>query len=439
MIGSREISIRIGSCAALCAGLLAAFTPQHAFAADCPGHPDALGTSRTLVVDPRAHPRIGTMQYPETLPLADHEVVLTFDDGPVPKNSNQILKILADQCIKATFFTIGAQARANPEGVRKLEAAGHTVANHSQNHPLTFEKMPIEKARPEIEDGIASVTAAASNPADVAPFFRIPGLLRAEAVENYLGSRGIQVWSADFLADDWRHISSDRVYQLAIQRLEQKGKGILLLHDIQARTVAALPRILNEMKARGYRIVHVVPATPDRPATPTDPSQWQLHPPSESVPIARWPKVPNFALAEAAMLPAPVLSDFDAPAGSLLLSEGTFDRVRLPRKRETSWPVETGLIPKTMAMLPVPAESLFQIPPDARAAFEPPRRHVVVDVESERRSQRAADREHHAGKRSGRSRTDARVAHTASGTAKPESGKPARRGVRVASLKKRKT
>src|SRR3569623_1860287 len=129
----------------LCAGLLAATLELTAFpvlAGDCPGNPDALGTSRTLVVDPREHPRIGTMQYRETLPLKDHEVVLTFDDGPLPKYSNQILKILADECIKATFFEIGEQAKANPEGVRKLIAAGHTVGTHSMTHPLPMNKLP---------------------------------------------------------------------------------------------------------------------------------------------------------------------------------------------------------------------------------------------------------------------------------------------------------
>ena len=135
----------------------------------------------------------------------------------------------------------------------------------------------------------------------LAPFFRIPGLMRAEAVEDYLASQGIQIWSADFPADDWRHISSARVYDLAIKRIEAKGKGILLLHDIQARTVAALPRILNELKARGYHIVHVVPATPELPATPTEPQQWQLHPPTENVAISHWPKIPNFAFADADM------------------------------------------------------------------------------------------------------------------------------------------
>src|SRR5271163_1495484 len=89
-------------------GLLACIgAPTAAFAENCPGHPDAIGTSRTLVVDPREHRLLGTMQYRETLPLADHEVVLTFDDGPLPRNSNQILEILASQCVKATFFTIG--------------------------------------------------------------------------------------------------------------------------------------------------------------------------------------------------------------------------------------------------------------------------------------------------------------------------------------------
>src|SRR6476660_9942303 len=312
MDASGLMGVRASQWTGLCLGLLVGISAQAALAADCPGHPDALGTSRTLVVDPREHPRIGTMQYAETLPLADHEVVLTFDDGPLPKYSNQVLAILAEQCVKATFFIIGRQANASPEGVRKVVDAGHTVGTHSQNHPLTFQKMSIEQAEQEVDQGIASTLAALNgDKSKLAPFFRIPGLLRADAVEQYLASQGIQNWSADFPADDWRHVSPSRVYDLAIQRLEAKGKGILLLHDIQPRTVAALPRILHELKARGYRIVHVVPATPERPATPTEPQQWQLYPASEMVAISHWPKIPNFAFANTSMLPAPSLSDMD--------------------------------------------------------------------------------------------------------------------------------
>src|ERR1700682_3436200 len=171
MIARVFVGVRKRPWAALCLGVVACVTAQTASAADCPGHPDALGTSRTLVVDPREHPKIGTMQYAQTLPLEDHEVVLSFDDGPVPKNSNQILEILANQCVKATFFTVGRQANANPEGVRKVRDAGHTVATHTQNHPTNMHRLPIERASKEIEDGIASVTSALGAGSAPAPVF----------------------------------------------------------------------------------------------------------------------------------------------------------------------------------------------------------------------------------------------------------------------------
>jgi peptidoglycan-N-acetylglucosamine deacetylase len=343
-----------------------------ASAADCPGHPDALGTSRTLVVDPREHPRIGTMQYAETLPLADHEVVLTFDDGPLPHNSNQVLDILASQCVKATFFTIGRMAQAYPEGVRKLRDAGHTIGTHTQNHPLGLNRLPIERARQEVDDGIASVKAALGDDAAIAPFFRNPGLSRSEALDEYLASQGIQTWSADFLADDWRSISSSRVYELAIKRLEEKGRGILLLHDIQARTVAALPKILHELKARGYRIVHVVPATPERPATATEPQEWQLHPPSETVAISHWPKIPNFVFTDAGTLPAPSLSDLWRDGQSMTFADSDrASRVRrgVPLPREAPWPRQPPKpLDNAAIALPVPAESIFEIQEKRRAA-----------------------------------------------------------------------
>jgi len=366
MIASVFGGLRRRPWTASCVGLLICVAAQAASAADCPGHPDAIGTSRTIVVDPRAYPIVGTMQYGKTLPLEDHEVVLTFDDGPLPKYSNQILDILAAHCAKATFFLVGRQANANPEGVRKVRDAGHTVATHSQNHPTGMDRLPLDRSRQEIEQGIASVTAALADGTAPAPFVRIPGLRTNDGIEAFARSRGLQVWSADFPADDWRNVSANRVYDLAIKRLEAKGKGILLLHDIQPRTVAALPRILHELKVRGYRIVHVVPATPDRPATPTEPPQWQLHPPSEMVAVSRWPKVPKFASSGPAVLPAPVLSDLDWHTTDL--------GVRIPRRGRgvplppvAPWPRQTTSPPAaTLAALPVPAASLFKIPETAR-------------------------------------------------------------------------
>jgi len=451
MFGNRLADVRIGCWTALCLTLLAgsARAEPAAPANNCPGHPDAIGTSRTLVVDPRAHPRIGSMQYPETLPLRDHEVVLTFDDGPVPRNSNQVLQILADNCVKATFFTIGEQAQASPEGVRKLVAAGHTVGTHSQHHPLTFHKMSEEQAKQEIEQGIASVKAAMTDPNALAPFFRIPGLLRAPPVEAYLETQGIQTWSTDFLADDWHRISSEKVYELAMKRLEAAGKGILLLHDIHARTVGALPKILHDMKARGYRIVHVVPATPDLPATPTEPGEWQLHPPSEDVPIARWPKLPNLIFADTDMLAAPAASNFDLAEADLSLAfvpaERAHGRGVVPLPKEAPWPRLEALpqVASVATALPVPAATVFNIPEKARAAIQPfpIQMHHYADGELPV-SPPAAERHnvHRHGARVA-SRRAHRVAHAASGTAKHQPARPAggaKRAVHVASLKKRK-
>jgi peptidoglycan/xylan/chitin deacetylase (PgdA/CDA1 family) len=355
--------------AVLLLGMLASvIAAASASAADCPGNPGALGTSRTLVVDPREHTRIGTMQYAETLPLQDHEVVLTFDDGPLPPHSTEVLDILAAQCVKATFFIIGRMARDFPEGVRRVRDAGHTIGTHTQNHPLGMNRMPVERARQEIDDGIAATTAALGGSASLAPFFRIPGLSRAEGVEDYLASKGIQTWSADFPADDWRHVSSARVFGLAMSRLEAKGKGILLLHDIQGRTVTALPRILHELKARGYRIVHVVPATPELPKTPTEPQQWQLHPASEAITISRWPKIPNFVFARAETFPAPAVSDSDWRDGRLVSLPESFERPKrlahgtVPLPQQAPWPRLSPLqFANSAITLPVPAKDIFEI------------------------------------------------------------------------------
>ena len=248
MIASVFGELRRRPWTALCVGLLTSVAAQSASppiarVIPTPSEPRAPSWSIRAPI-----PSSAPCNMRETLPLADREVVLTFDDGPLPKYSNQILDILAAHCAKATFFLVGRQAQANPEGVRKVRDAGHTVATHSQNHPTGMDRLPLDRSKQEIEQGIASVTAALAVTAP-APFLRIPGLRVNDGIEEFAASKGLQLWSADFPADDWRNVSANRVYELAMQRLEKKGKGILLLHDIQPRTVAALPRILRELKA----------------------------------------------------------------------------------------------------------------------------------------------------------------------------------------------
>src|SRR5712675_2409022 len=335
-------------------------------AAECPQ--GALGVSRTIVVDPSEHARLGAMQYGESLPLRDHEVVLTFDDGPLPPYTNLILDTLASECVKATFFMVGRMVRGYPSIVRRIYNEGHTVANHSQSHPFTFHKMSVDKASVEIEEGFASLQSALGDPKAVAPFFRIPGLLRQSSVEQYLASRGVMTWSVDFLADDWTHINAKEVAKRAISRVEARGKGILLLHDIQPATALAFPEILQELKARGFKIVHVVPATADRPKTVTEPEQWVARRPAEQ---KIWPRTLVVGLEE----PEPVLAapnpasfgieNFGTPVIKVALAQ-TFEQpvVRdggAPLPPVSMWPSQEAYsVPAEMKVLPVPGAQNFR-------------------------------------------------------------------------------
>jgi peptidoglycan-N-acetylglucosamine deacetylase len=253
-----------------------------AHAASCPNR-NALGTSRTLVIDPREHIRLGGMQYRETLPLRDREVVLTFDDGPLPPYSTRILDVLAAECVKATYFLVGRMARNFPHVVARIAAEGHTIGTHSQTHPLTFHRMTQWQAQQEVDGGIATVTKALGG-RKPAPFFRIPGLLRAAPVESYLASRNLMTWSADIPSDDWRRINDREIVRRTIARLEAQGKGMILLHDIKPATALALPLLLRELKARRFRVVHVVPATGRRAKTATLPHQWRVRHASRRLP-----------------------------------------------------------------------------------------------------------------------------------------------------------
>ena len=264
------------------------------FAAPCPGNPNAIGTSRTITVEPSAFPRIGTIQYRDSLPLKDHEVVLTFDDGPIPQYTSQILETLASECVKATYFLIGQMASQYPDMVRRIYNSGHVIGTHSQNHPLTFNRMALPRIESEVGSGIASVQAAVGDPRAVAPFFRIPGLLRTDQVDSYLASKSLAVWSADQVADDWhRGVTAAQIVRKAISRIEDKNhRGVLLLHDIHPATALALPTLLKELKTKGYRIVQAVPAG-DRPTSVPE------RPAAEVADNGGWPRVVKTRVASA--------------------------------------------------------------------------------------------------------------------------------------------
>ena len=247
-------------CRFVTAGIVAFLSfSSAAMAGDCPGNPDALGTSRVLAIDPAEFQRLGTIEYKQTLPLEDHEVVLTFDDGPIPPHTDKVLDALAAECVKATFFVVGEMARGHPTVLQRTYREGHTIGTHTEHH-AHLNRLPLEKADKEISDGFASAASALGDKNAVAPFFRFPYLDQTSAVEDRALKMGLSLWSADFHGSDWMFITSEKVTALVLSRLEAKKKGILLLHDIHDRTAKALPVLLRELKKRGFRIVHVVPA-----------------------------------------------------------------------------------------------------------------------------------------------------------------------------------
>lgn len=224
---------------------------------------DALGVSRTIAIDASPGLLIGDMQYGHPLPLRDHEVVLTFDDGPLAAPTRDVLAALGHECVKATFFMVGRMARAYPAIVREVADAGHTIAAHTHSHPYKMKNMDSELARADIDAGFDDVEAALPAGAELAPFFRFPGLSRTDELDAWLLSRGLAVFSADIVGDDWHDISGRSILNRVLRRLERKGRGIILLHDIKPKTAAILPELLRELKARDYRVVHMVAKSGD--------------------------------------------------------------------------------------------------------------------------------------------------------------------------------
>jgi len=232
-----------------------------AIAADCPGHPAALGTARVLTVDPVSTPRVGRKHFPLTLPLAPKEVVLTFDDGPWPATTPRVLDALKQECVRATFFLLGRHAAAFPALARRELAEGHTVAHHTYAHPL-LNRMGLPRAIAEIDRGIAAVETALygkPRPKPATPFFRFPGFASNVALLDELQRRGVAVFGADFWASDWNRMAPVAELHLVTRRLTATGGGIVLFHDTQPATAAMLPAFLRELKRRDYRVVHIVP------------------------------------------------------------------------------------------------------------------------------------------------------------------------------------
>ncbi|HMN72029.1 MAG TPA: polysaccharide deacetylase family protein [Rhodoblastus sp.] len=243
-------------------------------------NPDALGTSRVIEVGAPGGLHVGLKTYPQTLALADKEVVLTFDDGPLPGLTGKALDALAKECVRATFFFIGRNAAASPEIVRRAAKEGHTIGHHSWSHPArTLRGLSPAAGIEDIRRGIEATQRAAgqgewTSGRPAAPFFRFPGFADTPETLAWLDAQGIAVFGADLWASDWLPQTPEAQLELVMRRLAASHGGILLLHDIHAQTVAMLPALLRRLKHDGYRIVQIRPGA-DKPAVREAPAGWK--------------------------------------------------------------------------------------------------------------------------------------------------------------------
>ena len=273
------------TCLALIVLTLGASGPASATA--CP--PDALGTSRVAKVGTEGGLEVGLKTYSQTIPLADHEVILTFDDGPDAISTPKILDALAAECVHATFFEIGRNAESLPQIARREVLDGHTVAHHTWSHPQpTLRYMPDAVARADVLRGMIAVEKAAygrdfsgiepKQPKDLkleAPFFRFPGFADTPDLRQWFAANDVGIFGVDLWASDWIKMTPEAELKLVMSRLDQNAhRGMLLLHDNHPWTAEMVPMLLGELKAKGYRIVHMVAGPGNGPTVPA-PAGWR--------------------------------------------------------------------------------------------------------------------------------------------------------------------
>jgi peptidoglycan/xylan/chitin deacetylase (PgdA/CDA1 family) len=216
----------------------------------------ALGTSRTLKLQTAQTTGIG-QGYP-ALGLAHGEIILTFDDGPMPATTPEIVKILAKECVQATFFMIGKRAEAHPDLARLVRDGGHSIGSHSYSHrPLNT--LAPEAATDDIQRGYEAVEKAAfASTAERPRLFRFPDFKSTPELVAFLREHHGTVVDRNISPADWRGQPAEVTFERLKRLLDRQDRGIIILHDSQPETVKLLPMLIAEMKTRHMRIVHLV-------------------------------------------------------------------------------------------------------------------------------------------------------------------------------------
>ncbi|MEU5363173.1 glycosyltransferase [Streptomyces sp. NPDC005925] len=251
-----------------------------------------------ILADHRVRPPAGTGKVPEeildggpvidtrggrttSLRVPDHRVVLTFDDGPDPTWTPKVLDVLRKHDAHAVFFVTGTMTSRHPDLVRRMVAEGHEIGLHTFNHPdLSYQS--TRRIDWELSQNQLALTGAAGIRTSL---FRPPYSSFADAMDNatwpvtrYIGSRGYITVLNNTDSEDWQRPGVDEIVRRATPR---GGRGaIVLMHDSggnRAQTVAALDRMLPELKDEGYAFDNLTEAlgAPSAHSTVTGADLWK--------------------------------------------------------------------------------------------------------------------------------------------------------------------
>ncbi len=186
-----------------------------------------------------------------SIPVPGPFIAMTFDDGPVAKNTPRLLDMLAARGIKATFFTVGQNVQMYPNIIRRMAAEGHEVANHTWTHPwitrLSDEAVRLELRRSH--DLLTNLTGTA--PVMYRPPYGAISTRHEKWILEEFGYPTI-IWSVD-CADSRPRSTPARVRANVVR--ETRPGSVILVHDLHSTSVDAMPATLDDLLTKGFKFV----------------------------------------------------------------------------------------------------------------------------------------------------------------------------------------
>ncbi|MHB9296644.1 polysaccharide deacetylase family protein [Pillotina sp. SPG140] len=185
-------------------------------------------------------------------PAPDKIIALSFDDGPSPV-TNQLLTVLKEQRITATFFLIGQNIRTNPTKAQAIFQAGHEIGNHSDGYASLGGDTDYETIRTSLQATSAAIaTITGKNP----QYFRAPNAHYGINLSQVCTEMGLPLVGASCWSNDWQNtVTTDQIISTILS--DASDGGIINCHELQ-KTVEAAPRFIDELRKQGYEIVSVV-------------------------------------------------------------------------------------------------------------------------------------------------------------------------------------